>query len=255
MVRIMNKRFFSVLLLSLAAFASAQSAPTLGAPAPQEHRGFYNSVSFGAAYNWYENSKYEVDEYNNGQSNVTGREINTFDFSGGTFPMFEFKFGVALANLLAVHTVFNLGFFSGTMEEGYTEYRKVCGDNKICIDEELKNKRVKGRSSDAYGFRTYVGFGTTIYPIQSKTSPMNGLFIGGSVGYTCFATMIVDGLQDASLNAGAAFQVELGKDWWVNDHLSLGVGLGYARSGLVWNTVESHDTDNVISLSLRLTRG
>jgi hypothetical protein len=84
---------------------------------------------------------------------------------------------------------------------------------------------------------------------------MNGLFVGGSVGYTCFATMIVDGLQDASLKAGAAFQVELGKDWWVNDHLSLGVGLGYARSGLVWNTVESHDTDNVISLSLRLTRG
>jgi hypothetical protein len=251
----MNKRIFSVLLLSLAAFASAQSAPTLGAPAPQEHRGFYNSVSFGAAYNWYENSKYEVDEYNNGQSNVTGREINTFDFSGGTFPMFEFKFGVALANLLAVHTVFNLGFFSGTMEEGYTEYRKECGDNKICIDEELKNKRVKGRSSDAYGFRTYVGFGTTIYPIQSKTSPMNGLFVGGSVGYTCFATMIVDGLQDASLNAGAAFQVELGKDWWVNDHLSIGLSAAYFHASPKVNVTGSDNGIDGFHILFRLTRG
>ncbi|MCI6437940.1 hypothetical protein [Fibrobacter sp.] len=251
----MNKRIFFVVLLSLVALVSAQTAPKLSSPAPMEHRGFYNSVSFGAAYNWYENSKNEKDEYYSGRTNVVNREINTFEYSGGTFPMIEFKFGVALANLLAFHTVFNMGFFSGTIEEGFSEYRKECGENKICIEEELEKKRVRDKSSDAYSFRSYIGFGTTIYPIQDKQSIMNGLFVGGSVGYTLFATMINDGLENASANAGAAFQVELGKDWWVNDHLSIGVGLGYARSGLVWNTVKSYDTDNVISLSFRLTRG
>ncbi|SHK81499.1 hypothetical protein SAMN05720762_103121 [Fibrobacter sp. UWH4] len=55
----MNKRILSVVLLSLVALVSAQTAPKLSSPAPMEHRGFYNSVSFGAAYNWYENSKNE----------------------------------------------------------------------------------------------------------------------------------------------------------------------------------------------------
>lgn len=251
----MNKRILSILLLSMTALVCAQTAPMLGSPAPQEHRGFYNSVSFGAAYNWYENSKKDMDDYNNGYVDVQDREINSFEYYGGTFPMFEFKFGAALANLLAVHTVFNIGFFSGTVDESYVEYRKQCGENKICVEEELKNKTVKDQSSDAYSFRTYLGFGTTVYPIQDKQSPMNGFFVGGSVGYMFFATIIEGGLEEASLNAGPSFQVELGKDWWVNDHLSIGVGLGFAHSGLVWNTVESHDTDNMISLSFRLTRG
>ena len=64
MVRNMNKRILSILLLSMTALVCAQTAPMLGSPAPQEHRGFYNSVSFGAAYNWYENSKKDMDDYN-----------------------------------------------------------------------------------------------------------------------------------------------------------------------------------------------
>ena len=75
------------------------------------------------------------------------------------------------------------------------------------------------------------------------------------MGYTVFATVIIGGEENACGNAGPGFELELGKDWWVNDHLSIGVGLGFAHSSLVWNTVSSHSSDNVISIAFRMTRG
>ena len=97
---------------------SDPSEPTLARPAPREHRGFYNSVSFAFAYNWYNNSNEDIDYYGRsyGGSKVSEREIDYFEYNGFTFPLFEFKFGVALANLVAFHSVFNLGFYTGSLD-------------------------------------------------------------------------------------------------------------------------------------------
>lgn len=255
-----NKLIAFVSLMAFGfAFAQSESAssePTLAKPAPREHRGFYSNVSFGAAYNWYNNSKEEHDHYNDGYgSDYRNRDVDYFEYNGGTFPTYEFKFGVALADLIAFHSVFNLGFYAGTIDYGYKEYRVFCEENEKCPERLTKDKTKEMESSDGYNFRTYIGFGSTIYPFRDKNSALNGLFLGGSVGYAFFITMINGGSRDVSFNSGTAFQVELGKDWWMNDHLSIGVSLGYARTGLVWNTVDSHNDDNVISLSFRLTRG
>lgn len=253
-----NKLVSIVVFLAASVFAQSTSTaetPSIGTPAPREHRGFYSSVSSGAAYNWYKNSKEEFDEDSFGETRILDRDIDYFEYNGFTYPMLEFKFGVGLANLLAVYTVFNLGFISGTMDEGFRSYRRECDKDSVCVEYLKKDEMDELVSSDAYTFRTYVGFGSTVYPIQDKQSPLNGLFVGGSVGYTLFVTLINGGREDTSGNGGVTFQVELGKEWWVNDHLSIGVGLGYAHSSLVWQTVDSHDSDNLISLSFRLTRG
>jgi hypothetical protein len=85
---------------------------------------------------------------------------------------------------------------------------------------------------------------------------MEGFFVGGSVGYSLFTTFIdsSDG-DEAAFNFGLSYQFEIGKEWWVNDHLSLGFGLGYARTDLSYKTKCSYSADNVLSLSFRMTRG
>ena len=45
------KKVFAVLVLCAAALVFAQS-PNIAEPAPREHRGFYNSASFGFAFDW-----------------------------------------------------------------------------------------------------------------------------------------------------------------------------------------------------------
>ena len=59
----MNAKILAILFLCMATFVCAQSAPSLGKSAPREHRGFYNSASFGFAYNWYDASKEGIDRY------------------------------------------------------------------------------------------------------------------------------------------------------------------------------------------------
>ena len=130
----------------------------------------------------------------------------------------------------------------------------MCSEDGICV-EVADVDNFKESSGDGYSFRTFIGFGSTLYPFRDRNSPLNGIFVGGSFGYTVFMTVINDADKEVSANAGPAFQLELGKDWWVNDHLSIGVGLGFAHSDLVWETVCSHSSDNVISISFRLTRG
>ena len=252
----MKQKFIALMIAVAAAFASAQSEPALAKPAPREHRGFYSSVSFGAAYNWYNSSKQEFDEWQNGDDDDvhTRRMLDKFEYYGGTFPTLELKFGTAFANLLAVHSVFNFGFYAGAMDYFYEQDNKDCAAEASCKYVPEKDEYEES-SSDGYSFRTFIGLGVTVYPFRDKESPLNGFFIGGAYGYGMVAAMIVSGYEESCVNFGNSFQVEIGKEWWVNDHLSVGLGIGFAHTNLVWQTVDSHSSDNVISISIRLTRG
>ena len=247
----MKNKLIAILILCAASLACAQSAPSIGKPAPREHRGFYNSTSFGFAYNWYNNSRDDVDEHDNGMRK--NHDIDYYEYNGFSFAHSEFKFGVAIANLVAFHTVFNIGFFVGSVDYFNEEYDTNCIDEK-CIDVPVLDVE-EPSSGDGYSFRTFFGFGATFYPIQDKNSPLNGLFVGGSFGYTLFLTMMNGDHTDATGNGGVGFELEIGKEWWINDHYSIGVGLGFAHNGLIWETVKSHKSDNVLSLSFRMTRG
>lgn len=252
------KNIIAILVLCVAGIASADS-PSVGKTVAHEHRGFYSNMSFAFAHNWFKNSREDLnrDYFENGGGYVDGkrREVDYYEFDGYTFPMSEFKFGVGIGNLAAIHFVFNIGFFSGSLDYKYEEYQSPCAIGIKCAETLEKSRNVVENSRDAYTFRTFFGLGSTFYPIQDKTSPLNGLFVGASVGYTLFATMINACNEEATGNGGVSFQLELGKEWWISDHVSMGFGLGFAHTGLIWQTVDSHSSDNVLSLSFRLTHG
>ena len=254
----MKNKLVAIFILCVAIFASAES-PSVGEPAAHEHRGFYSNMSFAFAYNWFKNSRVDLGgasfEIGGGYIDGKRRYVDYYDYNGFTFPMSEFKFGVGIANLAAVHFVFNIGFFAGSLDYNYEVYESLCAFGKTCPETIDESRNINNKSRNAYSFRTFFGLGSTFYPIQNKKSPLNGLFVGGSVGYTLFATMINSCNEDATGNGGVSFQLELGKEWWISDRVSIGFGLGFAHTGLIWKTLDSHSSDNVLSLSFRLTHG
>ncbi len=247
----MNTKILAILSLCMATFVCAQSSPLVGTPAPREHRGFYSSTSFSFAYNWYDASEYDGKSFGSEKY----RDMEYFEYNGFTYPMMEFKFGVALGNLVALYSVFNLGFYIGAMDYRYEEYKEVCDEDDICVPILEEDEMEEFSSADAYSFRSFVGFGTTVYPFRDKKSPLNGLFVSSAIGYTLFVTVINSNDENAYGNGGIGYEMEIGKEWWINDHMAIGVGLGFAHSSLVWHTVDSHKSDNVLSLSFRITRG
>lgn len=242
------KKVFAILVLCAVGLVFAQSA-SFAEPAPREHRGFYNSTSFGFALDLFDNSMESFDKH----GNKIDRDVDYFEYYGYTFMLGEFKFGYAFGNLVAIHTVFNFALYFGTVDYHEGHYRVVCIDKDVCVETRNfeRHDDEDPTSSDGYNIRTYLGFGATFYPFRDKNSPFHGAFIGGSVGSTLF----VEAGSENTGNGGIGFELELGKEWWLNDHLSIGFGLGFAHFGLVWNTVASHRSDNVLSLSFRLTRG
>jgi hypothetical protein len=239
------KKLIAILVLCFAGLTFAQSS--IATPAPREHRGFYSNASFGLNLNLFDNSMEDINEYDD----RTERSIDFYEYYGFSFLHSEFKFGYALGNVVAFHLVFNMGIYLGTVDYHEENFTTTCTKDGFCHEVRDLGRDEIPSSSDGYNFRTYIGFGSTFYPFRDKNSPLNGFFFGGSFGYTLF----VMASSDATGNGGIGFQLELGKEWWVSDHFSIGLGLGFAHNGLVWKTVDSHRSDNVLSLSFRLTRG
>lgn len=244
----MKNKIIALLILCVAGLAFAQS-PSVGKSASREHRGFYSNMSFGFAYNWYDSSREDFRGY------YYSREMDHYEYSGFSFPMSEFRLGVAVENLVAFHLDFNIGFFAGTMDYSNEIYGNDCSTDGVCTEIRRIDEERDFESSDAYSFRTYLGFGTTIYPFRDVDSPLNGLFVGGSVGYTLFGTFTNGISENTSGNGGFGFELEIGKEWWVSDCVSFGFGIGFAHTSIAWQTNDSHKSDNVVSLSFRMTRG
>ena len=244
------KKVFAIFILCAVGLAFAQS-PSIAEPAPREHRGFYNSASFGFALNWFKNSVEDIYRSDDGV-NQKYRNVEFYEYYGTTFMLGEAKLGYALGNFVALHTVFNFAFYIGTVDYYREHYRSICAEG-ICIETPNleRDDDDDPTAGDAYNFRTYLGFGATFYPFRDKNSPLYNTFVGGSLGYTLF----VNAGHRENGNGGIGFELELGKEWWLKDRLSIGFGLGFAHFGLVWATVASHRSDNVLSLSFRFTRG
>lgn len=245
------KKTIAILILSVAAFVHAQMVPAVGKTTPREHRGAYNSTSFSFAFNWVKSSQENIERNNN----TSISRVSYFESYTGSFSLADFKFGVALGNFVAVHSIFNFGFFAGVMKYDSVQVKTTCVSDEACQKTVVDGNEYIPPSLTAYTIRSFLGVGATFYPLQNKPS-FNGFFIGCSVGYTLLATLAIsDDLKTDNGNGGLGFQLEVGKEWWINDHYSIGFGLGFAHSGLVWETVETHKSDNVIFLSFRMTRG
>ena len=99
------------------------------------------------------------------------------------------------------------------------------------------------------------GLGLSIYPFRNPESMLNGLYIGVSGGVEAFDSHLDDSFSIIS-NGGVYTRFELGKDWWVSDTWSLGVGIAYVNVTVFedGNDKEEHER-NSISFFIRLTHG
>lgn len=220
---------FKFAFLILAAFASSGVAETASNSHSKEHRGFYNSFDVGLSYLSFECH----DDYARYQDKVT--------FEGFGFPVMEFRFGTALGNLVAFYTIFN-----------FTGYLGEANHSAIDMDDDFSEEYSDDMS---WMLRTYVGFGSSIYPFRNPNSALNGFFVGGSVGYGLGA-VFGDGISSGpNRDIDLGFTVEVGKEWWVNDHLSLGVGVSYFHGIPRFESDASDNKVNGFQLMFRMTRG
>ena len=125
------KKIIAILFLCVTGFACAQSVPAAEKNVSREHRGFYNSASFGFAYNFFDNSREDFDDYERDRKR---HDIDYYEFNGFSFSHVELKFGYAFGNLLALHTVFNFGFYMGPLDDYDRSYLVTCYENMACID-------------------------------------------------------------------------------------------------------------------------
>jgi hypothetical protein len=235
---------------------------------PHEHRGFFFSMGMGVSY-----LSSSVDEsnvsYSTGggyldtdgsfipQSKYERERVLHEEFSGWGAPVIEFRFGKSICNMVAMYTIFSTGIYQG---EG--SYRKTNRGLQSHYDHsgnltlvDTIPEGTKKKKDDALAFMEAFGLGLSIYPFRNPESMLNGLYIGASGGVEAFDSHLDDSFSIIS-NGGVYTRFELGKDWWVSDTWSLGVGIAYVNVTVFedGNDKEEHER-NSISFFIRLTHG
>lgn len=221
-----------ILLLAFLAFARP----------PREHRGLYFNSSIGLTYM----------DFNVTQSDSWGTDKKNEEkgsFEGWSIPSFEFKFGRSFGNLFAIYNVWDLAFFKGEGRYYDVDLEYAYGDWYLeQINEDIRDK-------DAWGLNISTGVGFTFYPFRNPNSIMNGSFIGVAVGPMASIAFVHENDDNNDFDLiGIGTQFELGKDWWISDTWSLGIGIGYTIVAPIETDYDNSD-GNIFRIMLRLTRG
>ncbi len=259
------KKVFAILVLCAMGLTFAQS-PSAHVFSPREHRGSFFSVNWGLSYLSSELKSSDFGFPSGGESlRLDGRygRIEHYglnneqdDFSAWGFPSIDLRFGKSFGNLVAVYFSFGGGLFKGEgkiRKQNYSVDRYIV-DN-VLEKEDSQLLGVMDETIDSYGFYGSLGLGFTVYPFRDPASPLNGLFVGIAGGLD--VSMARDDVYatDYCTVGGVFTRYELGKDWWVSDTWSIGVGFSFTK---LVNPFENEGEDvshHVIGLFFRLTRG
>ena len=268
----MFNKFICILAFAIATLAHADVAEKNDVPGAEknhqsrEHRGSYLSVNWGLSYLSSEYNKsnfgyrsgveYTRPEGRRERTEYYGLNESQESFSAWGFPSIDFRFGWSFGNLVAAHFSFGVGLFKGegiTRKQDYSVTRTIV-DN-VLESEKTELLGVKDETFDSYGIYGSFGFGFTVYPFRDLTSPLNGLFVGIAGGVD--GSMARDDVyaQEYCTVGGVFTRFELGKDWWVSDTWSIGVGLSFTKLVYAAENEGEEMSSHVISLFFRLTRG
>lgn len=206
-----------------------QQQPVASTPAPGAYyNGFYMDFTLAFMISHLENKETEYDYYSDSP------RIEEHDFSGFG-PAFNFKIGGIIKSLIAAHATIDLALGNGTHE--YRENGLLFKDN------------------NATQFRFFIGGGATVYPFRNPESPMNGFFVGASVGYEFsvisfeeYVELDEDGYYDsygeATGDIGIGLKFEIGKLWSISDRWNIGaVGLFNYDISLLEESANEYDYD------------
>lgn len=202
---------------------------------PRVHHGFYRNLNLGythAAFEYTENNFEEYEKH---------REKTTANLNGINF--FEVRYGVALKNFVAFYLAFGFDAMIGTSD---WKESSLYNDGRVFSDSE---------SEDVVFGYTFFGYGVTFYPFRDKIPSLNGAFVGVKV--ETYAGVFLEGRDTKGV--GTLLFFELGKDWWVGNNTSIGVGASYGFALDYYDVGEINEERNVdmqiIRLEVRFTRG
>jgi len=235
---------FLVAVIALSAWAQ-EAKPQKTRP-PYEHRGFFFSAGTGVSYTDLTARQNDSDE--------SWDETTRREFSGWSAPTFDFKFGKSMANLIVVHSQFELAVYSGEtnyrhVERSYSDGVNIFGISlpKVNADED--------KSVESNGFAFAGGIGLMVYPFRNPRSVMNGFYAGFSSGMDAFFVSADD--SDGDINLASFYtQYEVGKDWWVSETWSVGVALALSLHSFVEDgDAYSGGDRGTFKFLIRITRG
>ena len=258
---------FAAVALVHADVVENNMAPSAGKSIfPREHRSSYFSVNWGLSYLGSERKSSDFGFSSSiGSTRLDGRyerleQYGQHDeqesFSAWGFPTLDIRFGRAFGNMVAVHFSFGGGLFSGEgkrHKQDYAVHRSVV-DNVIESEEKEPNG-IMDETIDSYGIYGSLGFGFTVYPIRNPASLLNGLFVGLAGGIQGSLARDDVYATDYCTVGGVFTRYELGKDWWVSDTWSVGVGLSFSKVVYTFVDEGENSKHHVVSLFFRLTRG
>ena len=258
---------FAAVALVHADVVENNMAPSAGKSIfPREHRSSYFSVNWGLSYLGSERKSSDFGFSSSiGSTRLDGRyerlehygqHDEQESFSAWGFPSIDIRFGRAFGNLVAVHFSFGGGLFNGEGERRKQDYAV----HRTVVDEviEAEDKQLAGimdQTVDSYGIYMSFGFGVTVYPFRDPSSPLNGLFVGIAGGLD--VSMARDDVYatDYCTVGGVFNRYEIGKDWWVSDTWSIGVGFSFTKSVYPFENDGETASHHVVGLFFRLTRG
>ena len=233
-----------------------------------EHRGFFFSAGLGFSYfsaSSEKNSKdyrsgggYSMPDgstlYTNKSYNV---EHGNDEFSGFGIPVLEFRFGKSIGNMVALYTQFSGGFFRGHGEYSMDDrdvYYSYTKEGVETLDYEYTNKDLYVKDG-AFGILFSLGLGFSVYPFRNPDFVLNGLYIGFSSGMELFGGELDNGFSDMDYSS-VYTRYEIGKDWWVSESWSVGIGFAYIYD--TYFVAFESDTElksGSIQFFIRLTHG
>lgn len=235
-----------------------------GAKSPHEHRGLFFSSGLGFSYVtlFYTDVKYNYESgtYFSDQwvSSYSEGPKNTWDLGSFEIPTIDIRLGSSFANLFAVYVLFSGGVYSGDVD--YTQEKvgalKYRDDGGSIVEESKQVEPPVTQEHETMHARFSFGLGFSVYPIRNPLSRLNGLYVGFAGGLDAWAVHMKSGF-DSFDKTGIFTRYEIGKDWWISDTWSLGVGFAFTN---MFKFIEDYDGNdkghaNVLSLFFRITRG
>lgn len=201
----------------LAALLALATTLAFAESTPNTHDGFFFNVGVGLGYGSF------TDEIGNGDEELR---------SNGVQVESSIRLGFSVVQNLALHITTNLTKLFSDLE-GYYEDEKVT-------------------SIEHDGFNTLVlGIGATFYIPNT-----DNIFASASFGVSDYSVTFDDSdYEFLNLDNGFAFNLMLGKEWWMSENLLMGVALSYTHSSAdgEYDGYSQNGTTNTFSLLFSLT--
>lgn len=243
---------------------STVDPPVKKVRSPCEHRGMFFSAGLGFSYAGLAYKDYRYDHMSNTYfNNVWAGSFNegsqkTWDYDSFEIPTIDIRLGRSFANLFSIYALLSAGAYNGNAEYTFEniEQTKNPGENGGVIEEVKTVGEPDKQEYSAMYARFSFGLGFAVYPFRNRASSMNGFYFAFAGGIDSW-TARLEGNLDSFDKSGVFTRYEIGKDWWMSETWSIGVGFVFTNVSSFFEDYDGRDSGHARTLGLffRVTRG